>query len=362
MSTKNTILIAEDAEINREILVEIFKEQYEVAEAENGQEAIDYIESHTDNIACLLLDLIMPVKTGFDVMQYMADNKLTNSFPVILITGDNSKETEEIGYNYKVSDIIYKPFVTNVIMRRVKNVIDLYEHINNTEKIVADQTKKLEEYAKSLKETNELIIDALGKIVEYKDFESKEHVTRIKKFTRIMLKYAAKLYPELELTQDKQNTIVCATALHDIGKIGLPDSILLKHGELTPSEREIMRSHTTIGCEILEYFSGMNDKEFYNCCYDICRYHHERWDGNGYPEHISGDKIPFSAQIVALVNAYDKLVTRHAYRNPYTHETAVKAIFDGESGVFSPKALECFQLAQEDFRQLVEFSDSISFV
>jgi len=125
---------------------------------------------------------------------------------------------------------------------------------------------------------------------------------------------------------------------------------------------EVMRSHTTIGCEILEYFSGMNDKEFYNCCYNICRYHHEHWDGNGYPEHLSGDKIPFPAQIVALVDAYDRLVTHHAYRNPYTHETAVKAIINEESGVFSPKALECFQLAQEDFRQLVEFSDSISFV
>ena len=360
MKERTTILIAEDVEINRAILKEMFEEQYEVAEAENGQVAIDYLYSNGEKVACLLLDLVMPVKTGFDVMEYMKEAGMVDAIPIILITGDDSKETEEIAYNYGAADIIYKPYIERVVMRRVKNVVDLYSHKNHMEALVQEKTLQIQEQSKQLKETNEMILDALGSVVGYKTNESKEHTRRIRKFTRIMLKYAAKFHPEFELDEEHIDMIVRATALHDIGKLGIPDEVLLKYGKLSPADERLMQSHTTIGCEILESFSQISDQKFYDYCYDICRHHHERWDGSGYPDKLAGDEISFVAQIVSLVDAYEELVTENAYHTPYTHQTAVQAIMDGEEGVFSPMALECFQLSNEEFQKLVEFSDKLS--
>lgn len=360
MKERNTILIAEDVEINRSILKEMFEEQYEVAEAENGQVAIDYLDSNGNEVACILLDLVMPVKTGFDVMEYMKEAEMMDSIPIILITGDDSKETEEIAYNYGASDIIYKPYIERVVMRRVKNVVDLYTHKNHMEALVQEKTLQVQKQSKELKETIEMILEALGRVVGYKVNESKEHTRRIRKFTRIMLKYAAENHPEYELDDEKIDMILRATALHDIGKLGIPDEVLLKYGKLSPADERLMQSHTTIGCEILESFSQISDQKFYGYCYDICRHHHERWDGGGYPDKLAGDEISFVVQIVSLVDAYEELITENAYHTPYTHQTAVQAIMDGEEGVFSPMALECFSLANEEFQKLVEFSDNIS--
>ena len=257
MKERTTILIAEDVEINRAILKEMFEEQYEVAEAENGQVAIDYLYSNGEKVACLLLDLVMPVKTGFDVMEYMKEAGMMDAIPIILITGDDSKETEEIAYNYGAADIIYKPYIERVVMRRVKNVVDLYSHKNHMEALVQEKTLQIQEQSKQLKETNEMILDALGSVVGYKTNESKEHTRRIRKFTRIMLKYAAKFHPEFELDEEHIDMIVRATALHDIGKLGIPDEVLLKYGKLSPADERLMQSHTTIGCEILESFLSL---------------------------------------------------------------------------------------------------------
>lgn len=360
MDERTTILIAEDVEINRSILKEMFEEQYEVAEAENGQVAIDYLQDNRDKVACLLLDLVMPVKTGFDVMEYMKEEGMMASIPIILITGDDSKETEEIAYNYGASDIIYKPYIERVVMRRVKNVVDLYTHKNHMEALVKEKTLEVQEQSRQLRETNEMILDALGRVVGYRTNESKEHTRRIRKFTRIMLDYAAKFHPEYELNEEKIDMIVRATAMHDIGKVGIPDDVLLRYGSLSPTEERLMQSHTTIGCEILESFSQISDQQFYHYCYDICRHHHERWDGMGYPDKLAGDEISVVAQIVSLVDAYEELITENAYHTPYTHQTAVQAIKDGEEGAFSPMAMECFELANEEFRKLVEFSDNMS--
>lgn len=359
---RNVILIADDMEINRTVLSLMFEEQYEVVPAENGQVCIEYLETNAKQVACLLLDLMMPIKNGFDVMEYMKEKGMMGEIPIILITGDDSKETEEIAYDYGASDVIYKPYVERVVMRRVKNVVDLYMHKNKMDELVREKTVQLEEQAKKMRENMEMVFDATGKIIEYRTNESKEHTKRIKMFTRILLWNAKELYPELELTDEKIDSIVRATALHDIGKLGVPDSVLLKREPLTKAEEKIMQSHTTIGCEILGAFNEISDQEFYKYSYEICRYHHERWDGGGYPDKISGDKIPFCAQIVALVDAYESLVSAHAYHTPFTHKAAVETILNGELGEFSPKALECFKLAYPEFEKLVDFSDNVSFL
>lgn len=360
MKERTTILIAEDVEINRSILKEMFEEQYEVAEAEDGQVAIDYLKENGDKVACLLLDLVMPVKTGFDVMEFMKEEGMMASIPIILITGDNSKETEETAYNYGASDVIYKPYIERVVMRRVKNVVDLYTHKNHMEALVKEKTLEIQEQSKRLIETNEMVLEALGRVVGYKTNESKEHTSRIRKFTRIMLNYVAKFHPEYELDQEKIDMIVRATAMHDIGKLGIPDEVLLRYGKRSPADEKLMQSHTTIGCEILQSFSQISDQQFHHYCYDICRHHHERWDGKGYPDQLVEDELSLAVQIVSLVDAYEELITENAYHTPYTHQTAVQAIRDGEEGAFSPLALECFELANEEFRKLVEFSDNMS--
>ena len=198
------------------------------------------------------------------------------------------------------------------------------------------------------------MIDALSSVVEFRSLETGEHVRRIKYFTRILLKYLMKHYPKYGLTAEKVDEIARASAVHDIGKIGIPDSILLKPGHLTAEEFEVMKTHTTIGCEMLEKFRNDQDNDFYRYCYEICRHHHERWDGNGYPDHLVGEEIPLSAQIVAIADVYDALVSHRVYKGAYANDVAYSMIINGECGLFAPDALECFKLAKDDFFNIVE--------
>ena len=356
-NNRNVILIADDVEINREMLALMFEEQYEVALAENGQEAIDYLNQNVNRVACLLLDLIMPVKTGFDVMEYMKQEGMMKSVPIILITGYNAKEVEESGYDYGVADIIFKPFDANIVMRRVKNVVDLYLHMNHMEELVKRQTADLQAQAESMRRNNEILIDALGHVVDFRIPGAMNHSSRIKKFTSLLLKYVPQVRPDIEMSQERMERIVKASALYDIGKIAMPDSVLNKQGKLTKQEQAIVEENPAAGCDILKLFSEISDKEFYQDCYDICRYHHERWDGSGYPEHLSEDRIPLTAQIVGLVDVYESLISGKGYYAEFTHETAFREILSGEHGRFSPLALECFKLAGEELRSIVEFSE-----
>ena len=349
MEKKSYMLIVDDMEVNRTILAQMFKEQFDVLEAGNGQIAIDLLEQYKDEIVIVLLDVFMPVLNGFAVMKYMAEQNFMDSIPVILITGDDTTQTEEISYSYGVSDIIHKPFVPSIVMRRTKNVVDLYQNKRHMQKRLEEQAAALNESNRALRETNEFMIDALSSIVEFRSLESGEHIRRIKYFTRILLKYLAKYFPKYDMTPEKIDYISRAAAMHDIGKIGIRENILLKPGKLTEEEFEIMKTHTTIGCDILSRFDKMNDRVFFDYCYEICRHHHERFDGKGYPDHLKGDEIPISAQIVSIADVYDALVNKRVYKEAFTHELAVQMINNGECGTFSPDILECFNLAKEDF-------------
>lgn len=350
---RQQVLIVDDEEVNRVILKQIFEDEYETLEAADGQNAIYQIENN-QNITLILLDVIMPVMDGFKVLEYMKEHELIDKIPVILITGESVKDSEDKAYSFGVADVMHKPFYPHIVRRRSKNIIELYQNKHNMEVRLKEQEEAIMAKEKEIRQNNEFMIDALSSVVEFRSAETGEHVRRIKYFTRIMLKYLAKYFPKYGLTSDQIDEIARASALHDIGKIGIPDAILLKPGRLTPDEFEIMKTHTTIGCDILENFKENQSREFYRYCYDICRYHHERWDGNGYPDHLVGDEIPISAQIVAVADVYDALVSPRVYKSVYANNIAFDMIMNGECGQFSPDVLECFELAKADFFNIVE--------
>lgn len=350
---KKTILIADDAELNRDILKLIFEEQFIILEAEDGNQAIEILDANHDKIVMLFLDLIMPGKTGLEVMEYMSGKNYLHTIPVIMITGESTAESDLKAYEYGASDIIYKPFEAKVVMRRTLNVMELFENRLNMEKKLKERTQELVESQKKLEKNNEFLINALSSVVEFRSLESGEHIKRVKFLTRIMLNTMKQYFPEYGLTKEQIDLIVNASALHDIGKITIPDRILLKPGRLTPHEFEEMKTHTTSGCEILEKFR-QEDSEFYRYCYDICRYHHERYDGQGYPDGLKGDDIPIWAQVVSIVDVFDALVSERVYKMPYSTEESVRMIHDGECGEFSPQIMECFDLAKVDMCRVSE--------
>ncbi len=358
---RQQILIVDDEEINRVVLKQIFQEDYDVLEAANGQDAIYQIENN-ENIILVLLDIVMPVKDGFGVLEYMKGQDLMEKIPVILITGESVMDSEDRAYSYGVADVMHKPFFPHIVRRRSRNIIQLYQHKQEMEVRLKEQEQELKAKEKEIQDNNEFMIDALSSVVEFRSAETGEHVRRIKYFTRILLKYLMKYFPKYNMTQSEAEQIARASALHDIGKIGIPDSILLKPGKLTEKEFEVIKTHTTIGCEILEKFRDSQTSEFYRFCYEICRHHHERWDGNGYPDHLVGDAIPISAQIVAIADVYDALISPRVYKSVYANNIAFDMIMSGECGQFSPDVLECFELAKVDFFNIVEVIKMFDFM
>jgi putative two-component system response regulator len=353
MTLKDTILIADDAELNREMIKFIFEEQYNILEASDGEMAVDMINNYNDKICLIFLDLLMPKKSGLDVLKFMNESGYIRSIPVIMITGESTDESDEKAYEYGASDIIYKPFAPNVVMRRSKNIMELYEHRINIENELEKRTGELVESQKKLEQNNDFLINALSSVVEFRSLESGEHIKRVRYFTKLLLKYIMEFYPKYGITPKQAQLIESASALHDIGKIAIPDSILLKPGKLTKEEFNEMKKHTIYGCDILEKFK-QDDNEFFRYCYDICRYHHERYDGKGYPDRLKGDDIPIWAQVVSIVDVFDALVSRRVYKDAYPVEEAERMIVRGECGVFSPEIIDCFQLAKPELRKATE--------
>lgn len=362
---KNTILIIEDVEINRMMLAEIFKDEYKILEACNGKEGIKLFVENFSSIAVVLLDLMMPVMDGFQVLELLSKKELLSKVPFVMITGEDSVEFEKRGYEYGVVDYIKKPYHADVVKQMVKNVIELFKYKTQLEVLVKSQTAKLEaqnellkKQAQKLHRMNEMMIDSMSNVVEFRNLESGQHVKRIREFTKCLGRAVMKMYPEYELTAEKLETIGQAASMHDIGKIVIPDSILLKPGRLTPDEFETIKSHTTKGAEMVAELLHLDDEEFYNYCYDIARHHHERYDGNGYPDGLKGEEIHIAAQIVSLADVYDALVTKRVYKAAYEVNEAYRMIVNGECGAFSPKLLKAFAAVKSEFESLAkEYSE-----
>lgn len=357
MNGRDTILIVDDQEVNRMILAESFRNQYKVAEAADGDEALQYIYDHKDELAAVLLDIVMPRMDGFEVMEHLAKDQIASEVPVFFITAADSHDTIVRGYSMGVVDVISKPFFPEFIRRRIGNVVELYQNRQALKNIVDQQVvelkaqaEKLTQQARELREMNSSIIEMLSTIVEFRDCESGEHVKRIRDITRELLNCVMEMYPEYDLNPEKISLLCDAAVMHDVGKISIPDAILKKPGRLTQEEFALMKEHTTKGCDILDTIPNIKDSELYKYCYDICRHHHERWDGNGYPDGLKGDEISIQAQVVSLADVYDALVSQRVYKGPYSHETAVQMIKNGECGVFNPKLLACFEIMAEKIK------------
>ena len=302
MNRRDTILVADDVEINRAVLRSIFEEDYNVLEAENGEQALFLMRQYRDSIAIVLLDLIMPVRDGYEVMEERQADPSLRGLPVAVITADDSVESEIRVFDLGASDIIGKPFEPHLVRRRIRNIVSLSQrHL--------DQDDCIREQARKLRESNAAVIDALSSIIEYRSAETGQHIKRIQLFTRVLLEDVAANCPDLGLDESRIAMIVSASSLHDIGKIAIPDAILNKPGRLTAEEFEVMKTHAVKGCEILSRLDRMGDRDYLKYASDICLYHHERWDGKGYPKGLKKDRIPMCAQVVGIADCYDALTT-----------------------------------------------------
>jgi putative two-component system response regulator len=344
---KRIILIVDDVELNRFVLSTAFEQEYEIIEAENGKKALDVINEKHEDIAAILLDVIMPVMDGFQVLEEMNANGMINKIPVFLITADSSTEVMSKGYDMGVMDIIQKPITPYFIRRRVGNVIKLNNIVNEQEDLLKQQEKEIQEL-------NRTILEALSTAIEFRDCESGEHVVRMSNLTLFLLKAINQYYPQYGVEESKLQIIADAAIMHDVGKIAIPDSILNKPGRLTTEEFEIMKTHTIQGCELLDSVPKMKQNPMYEYAYDICRHHHERWDGRGYPDGLEGDQISIWAQVVALADVYDALVSERVYKKAFEHNRAIEMILTGECGTFNPVLMECLKKVEGQIRMTYE--------
>ncbi len=358
---KNRLLIIDDSDFNRDLLKVLLEDDYDIEEAENGKAGVDILNAKWNQIDAVLLDLHMPVMDGYGVIDCMKQNNWAAKIPILIITGERSSEIENRCFELGVSDFILKPFDAGMVKNRVRNMVELFSYKNDLEEKVEQQTAELKNQnqilkmqAKKLHDTNDKIVEILGTVVEYRNLESGEHIKRVKGFTKILAEQLMKSYPEYELDEKTVQTIVAASALHDVGKISIPDKILLKPGRLTEEEFEYMKSHTTRGSDMLKTLEEMWEDDYRKVCYEICRYHHERYDGKGYPDGLKGEEIPVSAQIVSVADVYDALVSERVYKNAYSKDEAFQMIINGECGVFSPKLMECFRLVKPKFEALAD--------
>lgn len=337
---KQKILIADDSEINRSILADMIGEEYEILEAENGTKALEIIAKNSQTISLILLDIVMPEMDGFGVLSAMNENHYIESIPVIMISAESSPELIEKAYNLGVTDFINRPFDIMIVRHRVVNTILLYSKQQRLARLVAKQIYEKE------KQSN-LMIDILSHIVEFRNGESGNHVRRVKSFTRILLERLCEISDKYSLTHEQIETISTASALHDIGKISIDEKILNKPGRLNDDEFEKIKMHSVIADKMLEDLSVYGDNSsLIKTAREICRWHHERYDGKGYPDGLKGDEIPISAQVVALADVYDALTSDRVYKKAITHSEAVKMITTGKCGEFNPEIIKCLIDAQ----------------
>ena len=346
---KYRILVVDDSEMNREILSEILSEEYDIIEADSGDTCIDMLRKYETGISLVLLDIVMPGMDGFGVLNYMNRHHYLEDIPVIMISSEDSAEIVRRAYEMGVSDYINRPFDAGVVHRRVYNTIKLYAKQRRLITLITNQVYEKEK-------NNRMMVGILSQIVEFRNGESGSHVLNINIFTGMLLESLVQHTDKYDLSWSERLLITTASALHDIGKIGIDDKILNKPGRLTDEEFKIMQNHTIIGASILENMGSYQDEELMKVAYQICRWHHERYDGKGYPDGLKGDEIPISAQVVSLADVYDALVSERVYKKAYSHEKAIEMIINGECGCFNPILLECLLDIQDRIKRKMKTS------
>lgn len=347
MDRHDTLLLACGTSENRKMLGSILEERYNLLEAGNTQQTVLLLRQNISCIAALLLDVTVPELIHSELLQDETVRPLLEQIPVIVITQDPSPHLLQQSFSAGASDVVSLNDDAYSILRRIENMVELSLHKRNLEALV-------EEQAATMRRSNESMVDALSSIIEYRSVESGQHILRIRHFTKILLEELVRLCPEYGLTDSDVQIISSAAALHDIGKISIPDAILTKPGKLTEEEMAVMRGHAQTGCQILMSLGKLGDELYLRYAHNICHYHHERWDGGGYPEGLAGDDIPICAQVVGLADVYDALTTKRVYKDAYGFDTAVNMILNGECGAFSPKLLECFKHITHKYEALAK--------
>ena len=337
---KQQVLIVDDAILNRELLSEMLGNDFRILEASNGAECIEKLKEYGTGISIVLLDMVMPVMDGYEVLDYMNKNHWIDDIPVIVISGEDSESYVRKAYEMGVSDYISRPFDVKVVYQRVINTIKLYAKQRRLIRMVTDQIYRREN-------NNKILISILSHIVEFRNGESGSHVIHINKLTDMLLKELVGITDRYDITGDDIELIATASAIHDIGKIGIDDAILNKPGRLTDEEFEVMKTHTVIGARMLDDLDAYKGEKLLETAWQICRWHHERYDGNGYPDGLKGDDIPISAQVVSVADVYDALTSNRVYKRAFSHEKAMQMILDGECGQFNPVLLQCLVNIQD---------------
>ena len=355
-SEKPLVLIADDSEMNRAILSEMLKDEYCILEADNGRAALDMVDRYGDELSLVLLDIVMPGISGFEVLADLSRRTGIDNLPVIMISSEDSDDMVLRAYELGASDYINRPFDSRVVRRRVSNTIRLYAKQRRLTSLLSQQ------YNERVKNSR-MLIDIMAGVMELRNGESGRHVTNIEKLTELLLGCLVQRSDNIFLDNEERSTIALASALHDIGKMSIDDAILNKPGRLTSEEFEIMKTHTTIGADMLlelgRHHAGNALMEY---AYQIARWHHERWDGRGYPDGLKGDDIPIAAQVVSVADVYDALTSVRVYKDAIPHEEAIQMILDGKCGTFNPLLLDCLLEVQDRIAEtLARPADVVAF-
>ena len=331
---KPLVLIVDDSEMNREILREMLKDDYDILEAASGEDGLEVIRQHGELISLVLLDIMMPGINGFEVLSQMSRDGIIDDIPVIMISSEDKQEAVLNAYELGASDYISRPFDIRVVRHRVSNIMHLYAKQRRLSSLLSQQFYERERESR-------MLVDIMASSMELRNGESGLHVLHIRNLTEILLERLVQKTDKYELSGARRSTIAMASTLHDIGKMAIPDAILNKPGRLTAEEFEVMKAHAAIGAQMLENLNQYKDDALMQTAKAICHYHHERWDGRGYPEGLKGDQIPIEAQVVSVADVYDALTSERVYKKAIPHEKAMRMIADGECGAFNPLLMEC---------------------
>lgn len=347
LSRKKTVLVVDDSVFNRALLSDMMSDEFNVIEAEDGQQAIAAISKYGLGISLVLLDYVMPEMDGFAVLSVMQQRDWIKDIPVIMVSTESDPAYIEKAYELGVTDFLARPFDINIVRHRVRNTIMLYSKQRMLAGMVVDEINERE------RDVN-LMVSILSHIVEFRNGESGLHVVRVRALTELLLTSIARKTETYHLTSSDISMISMASSLHDIGKIAIPEEILNKPGRLTDEEFAIMKTHSAVGAEMLENLPMGKSEKLVKAAYEICRWHHERYDGRGYPDGLKGDDIPISAQVVALADVYDALTSKRVYKPAFTHEKALDMILGGECGVFNPLLMDCLRYNADAIRDQLD--------
>lgn len=333
---RQSVLIVDDSELNRKMLGQMLGSRFDIAEAASGEACLQLLEQNATGISIVLLDIHMPGIDGFTVLEEMNQKNLLEQIPVIMISSEDTVDAVRRAFDLGASDYISRPFDAKVVYQRIINTIQLYAKQRRLSAMAADLAFEKERASR-------MMIGVLSQVVEKRNGESRDHVQRVAQLTSMLLAGLAQKTDRYPLTREMRRTIATAAALHDIGKMEICEDLLHKEGPLTEAERRTLQSHTLLGAQMLEEQPECRDDAFARTAYNICRWHHERYDGGGYPDGLQGEQIPIEAQVVGLADVYERLVSRPVDGHARTHSEVVQMICTGVCGAFNPLLLDCLQ-------------------